>query len=256
MGWNWNPISWAEDAWHAFTGAGSEVGRWVIHVVEAAAGAVERDVLDVFHVADQAYQDSLSFVAQEANNAVGVADQVGAMASAAIGEVAREARGLTVELFARAEQGLGYVLGEAEALAAGAERAARAELDTVVRDLVDPVVHFVDHADAWWWHLLDGWWHTVDRDVIHPLEHELDRARHDVAEAGHWIAHEGEYAYHLVTEAADWLEWMAVHALHDVEALPGEVARDLSWHGVLSWLGREEEHLGADVEALARRVFA
>lgn len=254
MSW-WNPVDWVKDAWGGAVNSFDDVKHWVVHAITTAVGLVERDVLDALHLGERALGDAASFAQHEADAAVSATGQLADFVLREVGAVEQEAADLADEAYHGALVALDDVAAEGRALVATAEHTAAAALSAVVRDLVDPVVRFVEGAEGWFARHVEAWWHVVDRDVIQPIEHDLDVARHDIAEAADWIGREGAEVVRWVEHEGAELVHLAESVLGDIERVPGEVASLLSFSAVERWLQREEAELGTDIEGLATRVF-
>ena len=98
--------------------------------------------------------------------------------------------------------------------------------------LLDPVWGWIERAGDFVWHVIDGWWQTVYRDVIAPAFAVFTWAAHALSSVWDWLTHDVAAAVELVARAGAWLVYMAAHdfdtlwrLLHSAPTLGGRAGQ-------------------------------
>lgn len=254
MPW-WNPVSWYDDAVNAASDIGSDIKGWVLDVVHKAAlglddafHELESDVTNALDTADRAIID-IGVNAWNATSSLSM--EIGQVAQSALSE----AYGYASALADRAESVALSAVHDAESLATAGINAVEGSLHALEVDVINPIAHFVDTAVVWWDKLITSWWHDTYNAVIHPIERDLDEARHDIAIAAEWIEHTGYDVAKLVYKAADWLVWLGIHSIEDLEQLPSDIMSLMDWHTVSGWIMEHDEAIGTIASGIAHGMF-
>jgi hypothetical protein len=226
---DWNPVSWAKSAWSDITGViWNPIKTWVIKVVVKAAGLIENDIDKVrtgLHAATVDLKRELGTLSGEVDKVAGV---VG-------GDVAGGLDALYKEAASLVDAALGPVEAEVDRLAKDGENLAEDALhatdeainyfwDHVVQPALTELRSLVDDAAR----AADKAWDDFDRDVLPALRHDVADALNAAHAATSFIDHSALDAIHLIDECWDWLEVLARNPMHEIEALPEEIAGKLS----------------------------
>lgn len=277
MSW-WNPISWVHDAQSEVVKTIDAIKNWTIAHVRDGINALARDLGDWIGDLSSTVADVWREITRQAvfiwNRVNNVVAQIYRDAAGWVSDAERYAD-LGVAVFNR--DVVQPIEREGKALYHDAEHYA----DVAVSDLRGAVVDF-EHTALSWVNDLRGavvdFEHTArtwvddgirqveryaddgvrifDRDVIRPLASLLSTVEHDAATALDFALHEGADAVHLVEKAWDWLELLATHALHDVEAIPGELVHALSPSSWMDILQRESIAAASTIGDFAAAVFS
>lgn len=276
MAW-WNPVDWAKSALGDTVGIASNIKNFVVGHVRDAVNAVARDLSDLFSWGINAVAD----VRDLAQSAWNLAFQFGLWLGDEAMNIWRSVQGLVHQAINDSIAFAERVGGDIEHLASRLIKAAIDDLGDIVdhawadvvdlwhtaehyadnvwavgfRDVIKPLADEVTDGLAAVHHYADQVWAIGFRDVIEPLSDVAQTAAHDAGVALDFALHEGADAVHLVERAAGWLEFLALHTISDIEAIPSEVEQLLSLDWVEGFVRDELPAIASQGKAFAEAHF-
>jgi hypothetical protein len=129
---------------------------------------------------------------------------------------------------------------------------AAAALDAVVRDLVDPVIRWVERAESWIATHLDHWWDIIYRDVIAPIVAEVKTIYHWADTFWDWYWKVAKDEVELLIKAADWIEWFAKHPFTAIEDAGKDLAHEFSLATIERQAGAMEDQVDGWADDFAK----
>lgn len=234
MGFDWNPLDWANSLLGDVGSIGSDVYNFITQAVSSAVNLVENDVATVWNQASQwvddlanqawgwfetAEQDAAGLADQALNDAEGLVNQGLATANSWVNSAIHYGE----QLFNQAVNDAESLVGEAESVVRGWVDDAINDAEGLVNDLEGAVNAGLNSVLSW-----------VENDVLAPLTAALDFVIREWSGPIHFVENELTEAYKLVMGAEGWLVWLAklpFEGIHDFEeALSGRVTLSSVMH--------------------------
>jgi hypothetical protein len=227
-GFNWDPISWVEDAGRAVDGLTKPVQRWVIKEVKKAGDLLEKDIRDVASVAHRDVNDvfgdvemltrEVKRITLTAGGDIGKAlDSVGHAVTSAVTEVEHFAQKIVNETWAHADS-----------LYKDAERFTDTSINWAIKHVIDPAIHDAETTAKDVEKAVEKTVEAVYHDVILKVSHDAMTAWNDADKALYWIDHSGYDAVKLVEQCWDFLESVASHPASAAERVIRDWSQDLT----------------------------
>jgi hypothetical protein len=210
-GFNWDPLSWIEDAGRAVTGLTKPVQRWVIKEVKAAGDLLEKDIQDVAHVAHRDVADVFGDLEALERRVERIVVSAGGDVGEAISAVVHESEVLASSVISGLKRLIDTTWAHADNLYHDALKSAEGDVAWAEKHVIDPGLHdlhvAVTDAEKAAEKAADATYH----DLIKPIEHDAAEALARVVNIGSWIDHSAYDAVKLVEGAAEFLEAVAAH---------------------------------------------
>ncbi len=225
LGFDWDPLSWASSAEHEAGKIIKTIVSWVVKEAVKLGNLIQNDVVSVYNTLTTfagVIGSEVEYLYSQLGSDVGVGVKfIKRLISDAVNAAETGLRDLIsgIDSFAR------RIYHDAENWYHDALSWAAADERWWWDHVIEPAINDAKGIGKDVYKYLDGWWQTIDRDVIRPIEHDAAEGLNDAVKALYWIDHAGYDAVKLVEEAAGWLVAFAEHPLSELESLPAGLAK-------------------------------
>lgn len=213
----WDPGSWWSSLAGDVSSAAGEVKRLVRQGVDAAVRQVER----VIDSAIDAVERTFDTIRSDASAAWGWINSIRGdiihIWSVDIPNAWHHALDVAAGWVHNVEHALDSLRHDAAHWFDIVRHEAATALDAVVRDLVDPVIRWVERAEHWIQAHFASWWDEIYRHVINPILKDLRTALHYAEALWDWYWHQAKDMIEICIKAEKWLVWFAEHPFTALE---------------------------------------
>ena len=250
----WNPGSWWSSLSGDISSAGAEVKRLIRQGVDSAIRQVESVIDSGFHAVDATFDVVRGAIDITAHNAATWVDWAKQESEAGLDSLRHDAAVWVDQARHEAAVLLDSLRHDAAVWVDAARHEAAVALDDVVRDLIDPVIRFLDRIETWWKEHIAAWWDDIYRDVIAPIVHDLRIAYDWADELYHWYIDTARTWIETIIKAGDWIVWFAEHPFQAFEDGGRDLAEAFSLRTIEGWLDRAEDDVDQWSEDFARLI--
>ena len=250
----WDPSSW----WGSISGdlsAASSAAKGLIRsAVDAAIRQVESVIDSGFDAVYQTFDAIRGAVDAARHDAAAWVDDLRSDAAAWVDDLRSDAASWVDGLRHDAATWLDDLRHDAASWVDRLRHDAAAALDAVVRDLVDPLIRWVDAVEHWWQAHIAHWWDEIYHSVIAPIIHDLKIAYDWADEVYHWYVKIARDEIALLIKAADWIEWFAKHPFSAIEDAGKDLAHSFNLKTIENLVGDAERDVDNWAEDVARWI--